>query len=102
MSNDQNRIADLTRLIDQGAAEYIPEPPRVAKTVSAGNYPTTAQAFYAVQWHIVGGLEVEGEPAVYTPTDHVFRALNLGTNIPPEGTMVVCHLGGYSNWVFQY
>jgi hypothetical protein len=74
----------------------------LAQTTAVKNYPTTATAFYAVVPCDIDGGENEGSAATYVPrTSSVAYAFNLGTQIPPSGTMVVCHAVG-GRWCFRY
>jgi hypothetical protein len=62
----------------------------LAQTTTVTTYPTTAAAFYAVVPCGVDGSESEGSAATYVPrTGSVAYAFNLGTNVPPSGTMVI-------------
>jgi hypothetical protein len=74
----------------------------LAMTTSAGSYPTTAAAFYAMLPQEVDGPETEGSPASYTAGSSTsFYAWNAGTVVPPSGTPVVCHAVG-GRWCFRY
>jgi hypothetical protein len=74
----------------------------LAQTTTARSYPTTAGVFYAVVPCDVDATETEGAAASYSPhSGSVAYALNLGTQVPPAGTTVVCHgVGG--RWCFRY
>ncbi len=74
----------------------------LAQTTTMKTYPTSASAFYAIVPCDVDGSETEGAAAAYVPrTGSVSFAINLGTQIPPVGTTVVCHgVGG--RWCFRY
>jgi hypothetical protein len=71
-------------------------------TITVTTYPTAAGAFYAGNPTYVNGTETEGGIAGYSSdSTRVIYAYNLGTKIPPEGTLVVAHgVGG--RWVFRY
>lgn len=74
----------------------------LAQTTTVQTYPTTAAAFYAVVPCDLDGGESEGAAATYVPrAGSVSYALNLGTQIPPSGTTVVCHAVG-GRWCFRY
>jgi hypothetical protein len=74
----------------------------LAQTTTVTSYPTTAAAFYAVIFCDIDGSESEGAAATYVArTTSVAYAFNLGTEIPPSGTMVVCHAVG-GRWCFRY
>jgi hypothetical protein len=85
-----------------GGAEFPGSSAMLAQTTTVSTYPTTAAAFYAVVPCDIDGSESEGSAATYTPrTGSVAYAFNLGTDIPPSGTMVVCHAVG-GRWCFRY
>lgn len=74
----------------------------LAQTTTVKTYPTSASAFYAVVPCDVDGPETEGAPASYgIQAGSVSFAINLGTQIPPVGTTIVCHAVG-GRWCFRY
>jgi hypothetical protein len=74
----------------------------LGQTTTVKAYPTTAAAFYAVLPCDIDGAETEGAAATYVPqSGAVAYALNLGTQIPPSGTTIVCHAVG-GRWCFRY
>jgi hypothetical protein len=74
----------------------------LAQTTTVETYPTTAAAFYAVVPCDIDGSESEGTAVTYVPrTGAVAYAFNLGTQVPPSGTTVVCHAVG-GRWCFRY
>src|SRR5262249_10561108 len=74
----------------------------LAQTTTVEAYPTTAAAFYAVVPCDIDGGEGEGAAATYVPrTGSVAYALNLGSSIPPQGPVIVCHSAG-GRWCFRY
>jgi hypothetical protein len=85
-----------------GGADVPGSSALLAQTTTVRTYPTTAAAFFAVVPCSIDGAEVEGAAATYVPlTGSVTYALNLGTQIPPNGTTVLCHgIGG--RWCFRY
>jgi hypothetical protein len=85
-----------------GGAEARGSSAMLAQTTTVETYPMTAAAFYAVVPCDIDGGESEGASATYVPrTGSVAYALNLGTQIPPSGTTVVCHAVG-GRWCFRY
>ena len=74
----------------------------VCVTTTITTYPTSAGAYYAVNPGQITSTEVEGGAGAPTPdSSTAFFALNLGTQIPPNGTPVVVHgIGG--RFVFRY
>lgn len=74
----------------------------LAQTTTVKTYPTTAAAFYAVVPCDIDGGEAEGTAASYVPAaGSVAYALNLGSQVPPSGTTIVCHAVG-GRWCFRY
>jgi hypothetical protein len=85
-----------------GGADVRGSSAMLAQTTTVKAYPTTAAAFYAVVPCDIDGVEVEGAAATYVPrTGSVAYAFNLGTQIPPSDTTVVCHADG-GRWCFRY
>jgi hypothetical protein len=87
---------------DLGGAKDPFSSAMLAQTTTVQKYPTTASAFYAVVPCDIDGSESEGATASYNPqTGSVTYAFNLGTQVPPNGTTIVCHaIGG--RWCFRY
>lgn len=84
-----------------GDAEADSSAAMLLTTTTVMTYPTTAGAFYAASPTEINGTETEGGAATYVPGSLVYYALNVGTQIPPEGTRVVAHgVGG--RWTFRY
>jgi hypothetical protein len=74
----------------------------LGKTTTITSYPTSATATFAVTPVDVSGTEAEGSSASYTPRAGVVAfATNLGSSVPPSGTLVVCHVVGGRN-IFRY
>lgn len=74
----------------------------LGQTTVVSSYPTTASSFYALVACDLNGAETEGAIAtVVTDNAPTFYAWNAGTQIPPQGTAVVCHAVG-GRWVFRY
>jgi hypothetical protein len=73
-----------------------------AITTTVSTYPTSAGLFYACNPELIYGSELEGATPTFVPdTDTVVYALNLGTAIPPNGTLIVIHAVG-GRWCFRY
>jgi hypothetical protein len=71
-------------------------------TTTVTTYPSTAAAFYASNPTEIDGSEVEGGAASYTAdATQVVYVLNVGAQVPPNGTRVVAHAVG-GRWVFRY
>jgi hypothetical protein len=73
----------------------------VAITTTELTYPTAAGAWYSVTSQRIDGTEAEGASATFATTSGVFHAFNLGSKVPPAGTIVLIHcIGG--KWSFRY
>lgn len=75
----------------------------VGVTVAIKAYPTTAGAFYGIIPQRITGTNAEGDPGVFAgePAPTPMVALNVGTQIPPAGTKVICEAVG-GRWCFRY
>ena len=81
---------------DNGAASLC------AITTTVTTYPTSAAEFYACNPELITGSVAEGATPTFTAdTATVLYALNLGTAIPPNGTIIVVHSAG-GRWTFRY
>ncbi len=85
----------------QGSAEAESSMAVLLTTTTVMTYPTTAGAFYAANPTEIDGTEVEGGAATYAPGSLLYYALNVGTQIPPVGTLIVAHSVG-GRWTFRY
>src|SRR5262245_15067142 len=71
-------------------------------TFQENAYPTNASQLFAFHPVEFDGDETEGASATpVADTETTFYAYNLGGEIPPEGTKIVCHAVG-GRWVFRY
>jgi hypothetical protein len=71
-------------------------------TTTITTYPTAAVRFYACHPEIITGSELEGAtPSFSADTATVVYALNIGTAIPANGTILVVHAAG-GRWCFRY
>ena len=61
----------------------------------------TARCYYGVRAAGVLGAEVEGQPGSVAVGTGTFYALNLGSAVPPAGTVVVATFIA-SRWIFVY
>jgi hypothetical protein len=100
---ERSRHLDLDRTVDQvSTGEAGGSLARLVTTCTVGTYPTTAGAFYAANPTEINGPEVEGGGATYVQDAfQVMYCLNLGTQIPPNGTRVIAESVG-GRWVFRY
>jgi hypothetical protein len=74
----------------------------LAVTTTVDTYPTSPSAFYAANPAEFNSDETEGAPAtLVSDTSTLLFAYNLGTEVPPAGTQVVCHAVG-GRWCFRY
>ncbi|MCA1684586.1 MAG: hypothetical protein LC745_01090 [Planctomycetia bacterium] len=76
-------------------------PNLLARTTTLGNYPSTAQSYYACLPLTLLGAEVEGGSGLVSATSSTFFALNLGSAVPPSGTQVLAARVD-NRWVFRY
>ncbi len=99
---DRQWDAALDADLDLGAAEALGSAARFGETTMVAIYPTVASAYYAIRPADISGAETEGGAATYTLlTGTPFYALNLGTQVPPQGTPIICHAVG-KRWCFRY
>lgn len=71
-------------------------------TTSLGSYPTMSPAAFAVVPEECDAEDDEGAAATYTDnTDSTFFAINLGTNVPPQGSRIIVHAVG-GRWLFRW
>lgn len=86
----------------EGGVEARGSSAMLAQTTTVKTYPTMAESVYAVVPCDIDGPETEGASVSFVPRPGaVAYALNLGAQIPPSGTTVVCHgVGG--RWCFRY
>ena len=98
----RDRQASLEASIDNEQDQLVDcNAAMLGTTTTVTTYPTSASAFYALFNTVVGGTEVEGGGASYVPGTAVTYALNVGSQVPPSGTRVICHAVG-GRWVFRY
>lgn len=87
---DRARLDDLAARLDRLADAGPPAGPCVAEVSSDDELPEDAGSWFAMQPVVVGGDEVEGEAATFTPSGPKFRAFNLGGGVPDEGDRFLC------------
>jgi hypothetical protein len=64
-------------------------------TTTYATYPTTAGVFYAVLTTDVTGPETEGSSPTFSTQSQLWYCLNLGTAVPPDGTVILAeNIGG--------
>jgi hypothetical protein len=103
MRNERLRHQDLSdfaeRFTPSGAEGSLAQ---LITTVEVTKYPTKAAAFFAGNVTYVNGAEAEGGAASYSAdTSQVICAYNVGTKVPPVGTVLVAHAVA-GRWVFRY
>ena len=65
---------------------------RLVQTTQVNTYPTVAGAYYACNPVQINGPPIEGGAATYVPdTKTVIVCWNNGSQIPPQGTVLVAH-----------
>lgn len=107
MDND-SRVLRERSLAAQEALDRSPDLPSdaaaavLAQTVAIGTYPTTLNVAYDCVAVEIDGEEDEGATATYVATSsNAFLAVNLGSQIPPVGTILICHAVG-GRWCFRW
>jgi hypothetical protein len=85
------------------APDFVPanSTAAIAVTTQVNTYPTAAQAYYACKLGNLTGDEQEGNPDTVAASANIFMALNLGTQIPPQGTQIIAHAAS-NRWVFRF
>ena len=74
----------------------------LARTFAETTYPTSPSSFFACQPVSIDGIAREGGPASLTPDAmRTFHAYNLGTQVPPQGTIFVA-TSVSGRWVFRH
>lgn len=74
----------------------------LVQTTAETTYPTTANAYFAVHPVEIDGAEGEGDAAAFTAdSTRTFHAYNLGSALPPAGTIVIAHLRS-GRWTFTF
>ncbi len=76
----------------------------LGQTIEFDSYPTVAQAYYGMKNIQINGPEGENDLATFVsnvPDDGLTTAFNLGTQVPPQGTTVICSSVG-GRWCFRF
>lgn len=74
----------------------------LAVTGTDGSYPTSAGVVYVCSPIEIDADDVEGASFVYAVDSlQNFYAVNTGSNVPVQGTAVICHLVG-GRWCFRF
>lgn len=99
-ASDQLLADDLTRTPHPPAEG---SPTRLVVTTIVTSYPTSTGQFFGVQPLTVTGTETEGSAGSTSSfgAGELFYALNVGTEVPPQNTVVLATFVSY-RWVFQY
>jgi hypothetical protein len=71
------------------------------KTKSLGAYPPAPARFFACDFVVPDGIEAAGESVTLAVEPGPVFALNLGTRIPPPGTVVKGYVSD-GCYIFQY
>lgn len=69
----------------------------VGLTTTTGSYPTDPSAVYMVIPQEIDCGDDEGDSASFSndsPGGTPVPAINVGTAVPPQGTLVLCHCAG--------
>lgn len=107
-TNDLRIIRDRHQEIEDAIDRSRSNPPDAGRallcqTTTDSSYPTSAGVFYAVLEVEASGTELEGATPTFAAdaAGNKFFAINLGTGIPPDPTLVICrYVGG--RWAFRY
>jgi hypothetical protein len=99
----RERQLDMSAALDAtGDLDTYAQPALVIQTTTVSTYPAAAAEYYACNPVQLSGPETEGATPTFTvDTSTTLFALNLGTQIPPNGTYLVIH-GGSGRWSFRY
>ena len=94
MNADEERLriddqAALDLLTQQQQAQPQESPAQVGMICTQGSFPTNAQAVYLLTVQTVMAANTEGATATFTPTGEVVGAVNIGSSIPPIGTLLI-------------
>jgi len=94
--------ADFGRELASQLESAFGEVPDVVALVSTdGSFPASAARFFKVIPQTVMGTESEGQTGSYTAMSNAFYALNIGGNLPTNGTTkVICSYVPH-RWVFE-
>lgn len=79
----------------------LSSPSVLAKTTVISAYPTAAFSYFACLPQSLYGVEQEGAAGVVLSGSSTFFALNLGSTVPPVGTLLLATFTG-NRWVFRY
>jgi hypothetical protein len=100
MDDDELRLLretldDIERALG-GRAAAAPSGGRVvlARTVSAGSYPTAGAMVYAFREMLDTGAAAQGAAVALSPTGDTFYAANFGVRVPAEGSDHFVYLAG--------
>jgi hypothetical protein len=96
LAADRAAVDRLTPFAEDGAVAVL------AQTKAISKYPTVPGAFYACVPLSIDGPEIEGATASFTTEGtRTMYALNVGTQVPPVGTIIIAHACG-GRWTFRY
>lgn len=99
----RRRIEDLQDEVKRQPAAAYPGGPALVKTAVKTAYPTTASSCFYCQVCSLGGAEVEDGAGVITPIPNRFLyAFNIGTAVPPLGTVLTAHCDRHGTWTIRY
>ncbi len=99
----RDRVVALEDTVDGAAQDANPyaSAALVGVTTVVSSYPTTANVYFGVAPGICTSTETEGGVGTITNYGSTILALNVGTQIPSQGTTVCVHSVG-GRWVFRY
>jgi len=71
-------------------------------TTTAGSYPMTCAAVYVVIPQLIDATDAEGAvPSFDDDGSGTVPAINVGNQVPPQGTLVLVH-GAGGRWTFAF
>jgi len=98
----RDRTEGLADDLDRALGDDAPcSSVELVKTFTETTYPTTAGALYACKVQLLSGAEVEGGAGTVTATTAELYAYNLGTAVPPSGTLLLATQVG-DRWTVRY
>ena len=97
----RDRVSDVNDRIDRMGDDRYGSAAIVGTTTTITTYPTSGAAYYGIAVGNITSPEIEGQPGTVTTIGTTILALNLGTQVPPVGTKVICHAAG-GRWEFRY
>jgi hypothetical protein len=97
-----SRIDELVDFVDRNRVAPMDWPrSELGQTTTASTYPDVANAVYLINSGDFNVDDTEGAAATFVPDGGQFFAVNNGTMVPPEGTILTFDQVGGA-WSFRY